>query len=237
MPKSFTERHQELLGLLDAALREGDTLKANQYRAMVYSSQGILMRNEDYMGDDTNRGVNKRTVPSQIAPYNAYASSSQQFCPHCRSSGNQRLDGNLVVDGSPRPAYVCGSCNKIYSDVSSEAKVLMDAALNEGAETVGYIKAGAGLTSGNGSIDLVTGVNGSSIDAHNYQLDEIKNAITQSHSRFSAMDSNLSNILYAIQNLNTQLQNVTQQNQTLMEKVASDPLLHIRKSVLEFTLK
>ncbi len=167
-------------------------------------------------------------TPLKLAPDNAYRGSGI-FCPHCRSSAqNQILVGHVVIDGALRPAYDCQSCNKSWSDIPDSVKTLLDEARKHGATNVGF-------QAGGSSEPVVT--NGT----YDYDADQRarhdQNRRDNDSSALSAINSNISQMLYAIQDLTSRLDRVTQQNHELMDKLANDPLVHVRKAVSEFDLK
>lgn len=161
----------------------------------------------------------KKVVDSKLAPGDAYHHShTQQSCPHCYSTSGISCLGEIIIDGGSRPALLCGNCNKVFSDVPDGVKILMDAAVSQGAESVGF-KAASGDPSApaNAYHD-------------NYETQ-------QTNQKLDQVNSNLNNVVNTIQNLMYQVQELAQQNNKMMEQLANDPLIHMRKTITEFNLK
>lgn len=144
---------------------------------------------------------------------------SSPACPNCYNHNNNVMMGQIVVDGSPRPAYKCGSCNRMYSDLPAPIKVLADEAKKNGAKTVGF-KTGQPITAAN--LNNATSISVNQQNLEN-KLDEVKNTIY--------------NLMYEIQRMTQQVTDIASQNHELMDKLSKDPLAHMRKSITEFDLK
>lgn len=167
-------------------------------------------------------------TPLKLAPDNAYRGSGI-FCPHCRSSAqNQILVGHIIIDGALRPAYDCQSCNKSWSDIPDSMKTLLDEARKHGATNVGF-------QAGDSSQPVVT--NGTYDYEHQRRHQNEEDRQQMNANALSSMNDNIQQMLYAIQDLTSRLDRVTQQNHELMDKLANDPLVHVRKAVSEFDLK
>ena len=95
----------------------------------------------------------------------------------------------------------------------------MDAAVKEGAESVGFR-----------SIEA-------SAEVQNLSFKQDDSQVIQANLKLDTLNNNTLQLLYAVQSLSAQLMTVTQQNSELMNKLATDPLIHIRKAVSEFDLK
>lgn len=166
----------------------------------------------------------KKPVPYQLKPSGAIHSTSDanMKCPHCYSTGNQRFMGTTVIDQSERPTYHCGGCNKVYTDMPAAIKVIADAAIQAGATHVGFIpvQLEGPVTNATQQFDYTLQSNTSNM---NNKLDQV--------------NSNLSSLTYTIQNLMNQVSTLAQQNSKLMEQLATDPLIGMRKNVSEFDLK
>jgi hypothetical protein len=158
-------------------------------------------------------------VDAKIAPDNAYHHShSSVSCPHCYSTSGLNYHGDLVVDGCARPVHHCSSCNRLFSDVPSAVRTLLDAAIQNGAKSVGFV---------------TPHVSGSDVNlngSYNYQINDTNMKLDQ-------VNSNISHLTTTVSGLLMKLEDLAQQNSKLMEQLAKDPLVHIKKSVAEFDLK
>lgn len=143
-------------------------------------------------------------------------------CPNCYVNTNQTVMGQIVVDGSPRPAYKCGSCNRMYSDLPAPVKVLADAAVNKGAKSIGFVANGS--TSADST--TVNYVNQTNVNDHQ-----------ETQNNLRTINSSVQNLMYTIQTMAEEIKRIAQQNHDLMDKLANDPLAHVRKAVTEFNLE
>lgn len=168
----------------------------------------------------------KAVVDSKIAPSDAYHHTATEniSCPHCYSNSNLKSMGEIVVDAGPRPVLHCGSCNKVFSDLPTGIKILMDAAADQGAESVGFTRA-----------DHTHTINQPYND--NYESQQTNQKLDQVNSNLSMVAGNISNLNYTIQNLMNQVRELAEQNNKMMEQLANDPLIHMRKAITEFDLK
>lgn len=182
-----------------------------------------LMTGQGTNGDREIRlGVCPTAVDVQIAPGNAYHhGATAQSCPHCYNTNNISSLGEIIIDSGPRPVLQCGSCNRVFSDVPSYIKVLVDDAKNKGAKSVGYR------------------LNGSDSNPQMAPMMPIHDnyEVQQTNQKLDEVNQNLSQLSYTIRNLMDQVTFLASQNNKLMEQLANDPLIHVRKSVTEFDLK
>lgn len=162
-----------------------------------------------------------KDVPDQIMSSGAYHSTSdeQGRCPQCYHSGGQRFLGMLKVDNEDRPTYHCTSCNRAYAEVPAAIKVLMKELKEAGHARIGFEPA---VVDG-GTPYVPPPQNNYETQQTNYKLDSV--------------NSNLSMLNSTIQNLMYQVQELAQQNNKMMEQLANDPLISMRKKITEFDLK
>lgn len=167
--------------------------------------------------DDKVKDPGKPPLPNRIEAQDAYLHSSDSTprCNHCGISTPPTYVGDLVLDGCPRPAYKCASCSRVFSDLPSGVKVLMDVAMKYGAESVGFKPADG---------------NAPAPAAYNHEAYETNNKLNQVNSNLSVMSS-------AIDGLVEEIRRLAQQNHELMDKLARDPLVSVRKQVAEFNLR
>lgn len=162
-----------------------------------------------------------KPAATQIKNDQAYhtANDDKGRCPYCYNGAEQRLLGSSTIDGQERPTYHCTGCNKAYLDVPSSVKVLLDEAQRSGHQKVGFVPTAGGMAS------MVNHANVGSYEQQqaNQKLDAINNQI-----------SNLNNNMYGLMQ---ELRELAQKNNELMEKLATDPMINIRKQVSEFNLK
>lgn len=161
----------------------------------------------------------------KIVPNNAYHLASDDIpqCPNCSTQGNSRVLGmvNIINNGSERsqPAYVCISCNQIYSDVPNSIKCLNETLrLNGQGEVLSFIPANTESTSPPPNADNSYGIN--QISQNTQQL-----------------NSTMQSMLFEIQNLTQQVREIAEKNNQLLDKLSKDPLSGIRKSILDFNLQ
>ena len=168
----------------------------------------------------------KKPIPHQIAPTNAFHSQSDNEgrCPHCYQNGKQNLMGSTIIDGSEKPTYHCTSCNKVYTELPAAIKIIADEAIKLGAETVGFVRADHTHTVSN-----VANNNTNDYQSHQ-KLDQV-------NSNLSMMSGNISSLNYTLQDLMEQVRRLAEQNNKMMEQLANDPLIHMRKTITEFDLK
>lgn len=247
MSRSYEAHIEELRRLLKHATIAGDHVQVSQVERelehVMKRAEKELYHNTDFehrvMGkwdapinrkisaEDFNHMSDSRTpspVPTKIAPVDAYHhSSSNPNCPHCGSSTSPQAMGNLEVDGGSRPIYHCASCNRVYSDIPQSIKVLMDKALEYGAENVGFE---AVVATGNAS--------NASSSGSSYQMEQ---NTQQANYKLDSVNSNLMSLRTTLQELINQIGLLANQNNILMEQLATDPMVAIRKSISEFNLK
>lgn len=181
-------------------------------------AQRELMGDWDMPSNSNVKFEKRSAVDAKLAPSDAYHHShSQQQCPHCFSTSNISSLGEIIVDGGSRPALLCGSCNRVFSDLPDGVKILLDAAVKDGAESVGFR---AGNTDQNSPAPMY---NNYDTQQTNQKLDQVNN--------------NLNNMVNTIQNLMYQVETLASQNTKMMEQLANDPLIHMRKTITEFNLK
>lgn len=172
--------------------------------------------------------VKKTSVPHKLESSEAWSHGTDavQPCPSCYSNNQTRM-GQIVVDGSPRPAYKCNGCNKMYSDLPAPVKVLADVAINHGASSVGFI---AEPSSNADAVNL-----GYVNDSYNNPL-EVQ-GISNVQQELQQIKHAAQSTANAIQGLIYEIQRLATQNTELMNKMATDPLIHLRKTISEFDLK
>lgn len=158
-------------------------------------------------------------------------------CPKCFTN-NVNIIGNIHVDGTPHQTVKCNNCNSVTATVDGSIRSLVEEAQKVyQTENVGFT-----LTNGNGTITSSTISNGSneiSVDMH-----QVTNKIQDSNYKLDSINSTISNVNYSVQSVERSIdslvntiKNLVQQNNQLMEKLATDPLNGVRKMISEFNLK
>lgn len=213
--------------LKSAGLTESEIRSFNSMYAGRKITPSIYVDVEAFIHSTTLRRQENSmssTIPHQIAPSNAYHSASDEAgrCPHCYTSGNQVHLGQVTIDNVDRPVYHCKSCNKGYTELPSVIKIIAEEAVRQGATQVGFIPANVRVEP--------SSIAQSQTAAHSYQID-------QTNQKLDAVSSNIHSLGYTIQNLMEQVRGLALQNHQLMEQLATDPLINVRKAVAEFNLK
>lgn len=164
-----------------------------------------------------------KPVAPQIKSDQAYhtANDDKGRCPYSYCNADQRFLGTMTVDGVPRPTYHCTGCNKAYAELPAAVKALMDEAQRAGHTMVGFTPAAPG-----------PGVTSSDANSH-----MIASHTQQTYQKLDQVNNNLSSLNYTIQSLMDQVRVLASQNNLLMEKLATDPMVSVRKQVAEFNLK
>lgn len=182
----------------------------------------------------------KEYIPLGVQTSHIYSSSDiTGRCPSCYNN-NVKLLGQLNIDGTSRDVHKCDSCNKITSGADGGIRGLInEASTIYGTGNVGFTSTG---TSAGGTISSPNyGNNGATLTA---QITEPVKLDYETKSKFDQMNNNLSNmssILYNIQtsiiDLGSIIKDLVEKNTKLMEKLATDPLNGMRKSITDFNLK
>lgn len=143
-------------------------------------------------------------------------------CPGCFKENTSKL-GVLTIDGTPRDVNKCDNCNRLFSAMDGGIRSLAEEAkIKYGTENIGF---------------TITSNGTSTITSNGYNLpNNINIASTPNDYKFDQMNSNLININATINTLLFTIQNIMQQNQDLINKLAADPLINIRKNVSDFNL-
>lgn len=142
-------------------------------------------------------------------------------CPHC-SMNNVVKIGQLHVDGASQDAFKCNSCSSLFSSVDGGIRSMIDEAKDlSGGKEVGFTAV----------------VNGSQVDYsssmpidNGYKIDETNNKLNNINSSIYSMQTSIRDLCQTVERL-------AHQNVELMNKLATDPLNGIRKSITDFNLE
>lgn len=148
------------------------------------------------------------------------------ICPHC-GSNNISIIGQWNHNSSVKTdLHKCNTCNAIGTFPGGSIRELMEKA--EGA---------AGFTSNNEQNSQSNAQqNTSNTGPINFAYHE-KQALDSIQSNTSSTTSAIYTLQSDIRILTETIKQLAQQNIQLMEKLATDPLVNIRKTVSEFSLK
>lgn len=181
---------------------------------------------------------------TKIVPPSAFHTQSDETpqCPHCYNQGNSRMIGmvELEVQGEndfksklvKQPAYHCKSCNKLYSDVPNSIKAMAEHMKNTTHKPVGFTP-----VSNEGSNSSASSYNSNNVSLIGSVNTTPNYAEQQMASDTSQMKNDIQQMRYELQSMTSQLIQIAQKNNELMEKLSKDPLAGVRKSILEFNLQ
>ena len=158
-------------------------------------------------------------------------------CPGCFGDNTMKV-GVLTVDGTPRDVSKCNACNRLFSGVDGGIAALVDEAKEVfKSENIGFVSHITSDHNGNSSSDpnLSNAIN--TLNNNVLNMNGSNNSYDPNTSKFDQMNTNLSNMSSAIYALTEQVRQMAQQNVELTKKLATDPLISIRKAVSEFNLK
>lgn len=144
---------------------------------------------------------------------------TQGRCPQCY--GNEvEFVGNLSVNGTNHSTNNCKNCNRLFTGANGGIQSL----INEAQQV--YNTQNVGFTSS----QMIMGQNAGQSNGTQY--------IPHDNSyKFDQMNTNLITLQNQISTLTSEIIRIANQNQQLMEKLATDPLVNIRKNVSDFNLK
>jgi hypothetical protein len=158
-------------------------------------------------------------------------------CPQCFNNNVQKV-GVLTINGTPQDVIKCDNCNTLSSGADGGVRSLIDEAmeiLNKGKgdgewvpgrePKVGFTSTAANDTSTNSNVTINSGA----------PIEAKMDWTTQNN--LNEMKSKIENMSYAIEDLVRVVTNMAQQNVDLMNKLATDPLVGIRKAVNSFNLE
>ena len=185
---------------------------------------------------------------------NAYGGNSNNTaiqCPQCHNT-NVTPNGTLTVNGAPHDAYKCSSCRNDFSAVNDGVAALINTITNDpvfGGQKpqVGFMGHGSAGGSGGNLYGGSTIQYGTPQYGGN-QLSPLQVQIQNPAPDYNYKFDNLSSSMYSVQTelsqltllmrgIVAELKQMAEQNRQLMEKMAADPLIHIRKQVAEFNLE
>lgn len=144
----------------------------------------------------------------------------QGRCPGCYKENVSKI-GVLTVDGTPRDISKCENCNRLFESLDGSIKSL--------AEEASHIY-------NTSNIGFTVKTNGTGTSINPFNTNNINITSTPNDYKLSNMDSNLTNINNNISNLIIEIYKIMKQNQDLINKLATDPLINIRKNVSDFNL-
>lgn len=153
------------------------------------------------------------------------------MCLNCRTQNNYEVIGTLHIGaGVQKSLFKCKSCNALHHNNAGGIEAVLNEVSRNGEIGVGFTVATGTTATGNNYADIT----------HNLKKDyngklEVKDQDTQN--ALTSLNGTIANLQYAIDSLVNRLDAVVTKNNQLMEKLASDPLIGIRKAVAEFTLK
>lgn len=160
------------------------------------------------------------------------------MCPHCAST-DSTIMGNVSTNGFEQNLRKCNQCNALYTKIEGGFYGVMKEAAATGAVTGLTLTSsvsngsnwigGAGGTSGNSASTYID------INPNNkLKIDEysMKQALDQ-----SAINANIQSLKYTLENLITEVREIVRQNNSLQEKLATDPLINMREKINDFNLK
>lgn len=142
-------------------------------------------------------------------------------CPGCWGNSVSSI-GTLSIDGNAREVTKCDSCNRIYSRTDGGIRSLVEEAQQTfQTPNVGFTPTitTAGTQQGSWSTSTIT--------TQDYQ----------SQHKLQNIDDKLQNLVNIVEELSQYIGQMARQNTELMEKLATDPLVDIRKKVSKFDLK
>lgn len=138
-------------------------------------------------------------------------------CPSCYTNSVQKI-GVLSIDGAQRDVHKCNNCNRLFSGSDGGIRSLVDEARKVfKTENVGFVAINSTDTSYSTSNtqcdpqDIINSTN------------NIKNEVQQ--------------LRCDLQNLTNVIRDMAIQNHDLMEKLMTDPLNGLRKSISDFNLE
>lgn len=174
----------------------------------------------------THLGVNKAHYLSQ--------GDLATRCPGCSGNSTENI-GVLTIDGSPRDVHKCKNCNKIYSREDGGIASLVDEAKEVfKTENVGFTaNSGTVVNTTNGSSYNYDAQMRSDVQQIRQSLDNIKN----NSSNWSSLQYKFDDMANAIRALANTVESMANKNVELMNRLATDPLVNIRKRVSDFNLE
>lgn len=150
-----------------------------------------------------------------------YYSQGDQLgrCPQCFGSSVQNV-GTLNVNGTAQDVTNCTACNRLFTGANGGIQSLVQEAQQlYNTQNVGFqsqMALGQQIAQGMQQYQYIPPDN-------SYKLDTINSSLTL--------------LLNQMSNLTQEILRVANQNQDLMTKLATDPLVNIRKIVSDFNLE
>lgn len=150
------------------------------------------------------------------------------ICPHCGHNNSQLMGTlNKFVNSESFSSFEknlnkCNNCNALYSNVSGAIKQLCE---DTGTSFVAIQSVQQSAVMTHSSV-----TDSYEVQRQYKELESIKNNTGSTTNAIYFMQSSLDNLTKAVYEL-------TQQNVKLMEKLATDPMVSIRKVVSDFNLK
>jgi len=148
-----------------------------------------------------------------------YYSQGDQLgrCPQCYGTTVQNI-GTLNVNGTVQDVNNCTSCNRIFTGTNGGIQSLVQEAQKlYNTQNVGF------------QSQMAMGQN---LGQAGMQYQPPDNSY-----KFDQMNTNLQLLLNQISTLTQEILRIANQNQDLMTKLATDPLVNIRKRVSDFNLE
>lgn len=143
---------------------------------------------------------------------------NQGRCPQCFKTNTVQGIGSLSVNGTDHDVQNCTSCNRIFTGANGGIQSLINEAQQQyNTQNVGF--------SGNHTINV-------SSESSNQPYYPPDNGY-----KFDQMNNNLLILQNQMSNLVCEIIRIANQNQELLTKLATDPLINIRKRVSDFNLE
>lgn len=140
-------------------------------------------------------------------------------CPTCYTSAVIKI-GKLSIDGTEQDVNKCEQCNKLFSGADGGVKsILEEAAIVYETKNVGFISLE------NTQAQIPTQNFNSSISDYN------------THTHLQTVNSSIENVSSQLYALSNTIRNLVEQNNQLMEKLATDPLAGMKKAINTFNLE
>lgn len=175
---------------------------------------------------------------------NHYISSGDILgrCPHCFNTSSVIKIGEISSNGTTTDTKKCTSCNRVFTSLDGGIQSLVEEITATDGVNVGFVSSASSasttITSSSGSSGSSGSYNyNNNLNARISNLDDVERRIDTTNQKLGDMKYDLATIVQHMITLNQNLSMVINQNHTLMEKLAKDPLNGIRKAISEFNLK
>lgn len=166
-----------------------------------------------------------------------YYSQGDQLgrCPQCYGNSISSM-GTLSVNGTSHDVQNCTNCNRLFTGANGGIQSLINEAQQQyNTQNVGFITQNQLFQNQLGGYQTAGGMGYQGQPQYTPSDNSYK--FDQMNSSLSSMISYLSILQNQMSQLTAEILRIANQNQELMNKLATDPLINIRKRVSDFNLE